>query len=96
MLQTNPLPAPLERPKLATFLFERDITTAAAAAALGRTREWLRLILLPFNDPRRRIPDAQDLEKIHVWTKGAITPSDFYPAHLNGPVDADASGEPLQ
>lgn len=94
MLHSVPLPSPLERPKLATFLFERDISPGEASRALGRTREWLRLICLPFNDPRRRIPDEADLAKIHAWTKGEITPADFYPPHLNGPIEAAPIAEP--
>jgi len=91
-LKTAPLPAPLERPKLATFLWERDISSIEAARALGRTREWLRLILLPFSDSRRRIPDSADLEKIHIWTKGEIRPADFYPLHLNLAIEASDGG----
>ena len=75
-------PKPLNRPKLAEYLWRRDIAGPAAAAALGRTRQWLALVLLPFDDPRRRVPDLGDLERIHEWTEGEITPADFYPPEL--------------
>ncbi len=78
-----PPPAPLERPKLAEFLWRRDIRGPEAGRILGRSRQWVALVLLPFNDPRRRIPDPEDLERIHAWTCGEITPADFYPPELN-------------
>lgn len=80
----TPPPAPLRRPKLAQFLFERDLSFAAAGEQLGRTREWVRLICLPFDDPRRRVPDLDDMERIVAWTGGEVTPADFYPPELNG------------
>lgn len=76
-------PAPLSRPKLATYLFERDITFRAAGEALGQSQEWVRLVCLPFDDPRRRVPHKDVMERIVAWTQGAVVPADFYPAHLN-------------
>ena len=77
-------PSPLLRPKLARYLWDRDVDLRAAGEALGRSREWVRLACLPFEDPRRRIPDAAFMERIHAWTRGEITPSDFYPPHIRG------------
>lgn len=87
------VPEPLKRPKLAKFLWDRDVKFAAAGEALGRTGEWVRLICLPFDDPRRRVPDAKDLERIHTWTNGEITPADFYPPHLNQPAASAEAAE---
>lgn len=78
-------PAPLNRPTLARYLWDRELSFRAAGEALGRSSEWVRLVCLPFDDPRRRIPDQADMERIHAWTRGEVTPSDFYPAALNGP-----------
>jgi hypothetical protein len=75
-------PAPLQRPKFAQFLWERNLNNEDAAQALGRTREWVRLISLPFDDPRRRIPSEDDIRLIVAWTEGQVTASDFYPPDL--------------
>ncbi|HEX7887290.1 MAG TPA: hypothetical protein VF474_15035 [Phenylobacterium sp.] len=77
-------PAPLNRPKLARFLWDRDLGYAAAGEHLGRSGEWVRLVCLPFDDPRRRIPDADDMARIHAWTLGEVTPADFYRPELTG------------
>lgn len=85
---TGSVPSPLIRPRLAKFLWERDISFREAGKALDRTGEWVRLICLPFDDPRRRIPDLQDMERIFAWTGGEVTAGDFYPASLRGGENA--------
>lgn len=85
-------PAPLNLPKIAHFIFERGLTMRAAAEQLGRSRQWVQLICLPFDDPRRRIPDVEDMERIHAWSGGELTPADFYPPALSG--KSDLSAEP--
>lgn len=82
MNATQPAPAPLKRPKLAQWLWERDLDFRTAAGRLGRSREWVRLICLPFDDPRRRIPDQDDMARIHALTEGEVGATDFYPQHL--------------
>lgn len=86
-------PARLDRPKLARFLFERDIAYEAAGRALSRSREWVRFVCLPFSDPRRRVPDKKSMERIVAWTDGEVTPADFYPPELTprSTVPADGS-----
>lgn len=88
-------PAPLDRPKFARFIWERGLDYRAAGRHLGRTGEWVRLVCLPFNDARRRIPDGDDVAKISDWSEGEIGPSDWYPARLTDrsdlPVAANAS-----
>jgi len=90
--ETGPVPSPLVRPRLAQFLWERDISFREAGRALDRTGEWVRLICLPFDDPRRRIPDLQDMERVFNWTGGVVTAGDFYPAALRG-VPGERPGE---
>jgi hypothetical protein len=85
---TAPVPSPLVRPRLAQFLWERDISFREAGRALDRTGEWVRLICLPFDDPRRRIPDLQDIQRIYDWTGGEVTAGDFYPAAIRGGAEA--------
>lgn len=45
--------------------------------------ETVRLIRLPFTDPRRRVPGKDLAELIHAFTAGEVPPSAFYPEHLN-------------
>lgn len=73
----------------------RDIVDGLRVAALAICRETgrelrvpsietVRLICLPFSDPRRRVPGGEVLELIHRFTAGAILAAHFYPAHLRG------------
>lgn len=94
MTTARPAPAPLNRPKLARFLWERDLDFRAAADHLGRSREWVRLVCLPFDDRRRRIPDREDMERIHDWTKGEVTPADFYPERLTAQAEPSTGTAP--
>jgi len=87
-------PAPLVRPKFAQFLFDRGLNYREAGERLGRTREWARLVCLPFDDPRRRIPDAEDIRLIVTWTGGVVTPADFYPPELSQSPTADGEVTP--
>lgn len=88
---SNRAPAPLERPKLARFLWERDICFRSAAEALGRSREWVRRVCLPFDDPRRLVPVEVDIERIVAWTRGEVSAGDFYRPHLRGAGVTQAS-----
>ncbi len=72
------LPPPLVRPQFATALFEAGLDYQQAAVALQSSRETIRLICLPFNDPRRRVPNRKLMQRIVDWTEGKIRPADFY------------------
>jgi hypothetical protein len=72
-------PDPILRPKLALFLWERDLRLKAAGQALGRSHEYVRLVCLPFSDPQRTIPDDEFISRVEAFTKGAITRADFEP-----------------
>lgn len=71
-------PPPSNRPKFWRYYRERDLSAEQVAKVFGRSREWVRLITLPFEDPARRIPDQEDLEAIRAWTLGEIGPEDWY------------------
>lgn len=71
-------PAPVLRPKLATWLFERGIKPAVAARTLGVGREQARRYCLPFGDPLRAIPRQDVIQRVVDWTRGEVTPADFY------------------
>jgi hypothetical protein len=86
---------------LARFLFDRDISYEAAGRSLQRSREWVRSICLPFCDPRRRIPDVEDMRRIRDWTGGEVIAPDFYPPDLapaagGGAVANAARAEPIR
>lgn len=78
-----PSPVHAERPRFWRYYRDRGLSVADVARDLGRSREWVRLICLPFDDPRRRIPDQDAMEDIHRYTESEIVPADFYPPHLS-------------
>lgn len=82
-------PSPIARPKLASWLFERGISNAAAAAALECSEQTILNMCKPFGENSRTVPREALLEKIVAWTEGAVTAVDFYPAHLRGPQRYD-------
>lgn len=79
------VPSPIARPKLASWLFDRNISTAAAAEALGCSEQTVLNMAKPFGDAGRTVPREALLEKIVTWTAGEVTAVDFYPPHLRGP-----------
>jgi hypothetical protein len=76
----EPAPDPIQRPKLALFLWERDLGLKEAGQALGRSHEYVRRVCLPFNDPRRTFPDDEFLARVEAFTEGAVTQADFMQA----------------
>lgn len=85
-------PPPINRPKLARYIWERSLKLATVGDELDCSYEQVRLICLPFDDPKRRVPTSELLSRIVEWTEGQVTAADFYPAHLNG----HAAREPLE
>lgn len=77
-----------QKPKLAHWMFERDIKPPAAAERLQVSPVQVRRYLLPFGDAERQVPGEDVLARIIEWTDGAVTAGDFYPPHLNG-ADVD-------
>lgn len=86
-------PEPLERPKLARWMWERGLKWADGATALGVSGEQVRRYCLEFGHTQRQLPSREAMERIHAWTNGAITPADFYPPHLNQPAEAQEAAE---
>lgn len=74
------IPAPKRRPFFALLLFEAGVDYQQAAKALASSRETIRLVCLPFEDPRRRVPNRQLMGRIVAWTAGRVRPADFYEA----------------
>ena len=76
--------ATVARPTLARWIWERGLELRQVAAGLGCSYEQVRLICLPFGDPKRRVPTTELIERIVAYTAGEITAADFYPPHLVG------------
>jgi hypothetical protein len=74
------LPPQCPRPRFALLLFLSDVDYQQAAQALESSRETIRLICLPFSDPRRRVPNRRLMSRIIEWTRGEVHPADFYEA----------------
>lgn len=85
-------PPIIPRPSLALWLWLRGLTLKGGGLLFGCSHEQVRAICLPFNDPLRRVPDTELLERIVRATAGEVRPADFYPARLNGSAEADAVG----
>lgn len=85
-----PSSAPPEapRPKFWSYYRARGLTPSQIGEIFQRSAEWVRLIGLPFGDPKRRVPDAADVERIFLWSNGEVGPADWYPPHLSSPTSA--------
>jgi hypothetical protein len=79
-------PRPLSRPAFARWVWERDLTLKEVGEALGCSYEQVRLICLPFSDPKRRVPDEPLIRRIHEYTGGEIGVAQWYPAELQSPI----------
>ncbi len=86
MTDSTPLPQP--RPAFDGWLRLHRKDYAWAACRLKRSREYIRLICLPFGDPARRHPGGALVEEIVRLTHGAVRPDDWHP-----PVSEILSGK---
>lgn len=76
-------PEPANRPKLWRYYRERGMTLGEVGTVFGRTAEWVRLVTLPFDDPKRRVPSPEDVARAFEWSAGEIVPADWYPPSLS-------------
>lgn len=74
------LPPIKPKPRLAQWLFDRDMSVRDGARYFDTTPETLRRAVLAFDDPQMRPPYSALMRRIIALTDGAITPDDFYPA----------------
>lgn len=91
--QSAKIPAPISRPKLALWMFERNLRAPDIADLIGVSSEAVRKYCLPYDDVSRQVPGLAILEKIVALTGGEVRPADFYPPHLSAPretVSAEA------
>lgn len=91
------IPEPVNRPTLAEWLWRRDVTLIQAGELFECSPEMVRLICLPFDDPKRRVPDSRTsaggkpslMERIITATGGDIIPAGFFaPMPARQPADA--------
>jgi hypothetical protein len=91
ILPDRPTPAglrPHPRPAFFGWLKLVRQTDVWAAGELGCSAEYVRLICLPFDDPKRRDPSGKLVRKIVRLTAGACGPETWHP-----PVEQILSGE---
>lgn len=76
---TDTLPTPQPRPAFDGWLRLHRKDYAWAASLLGVSREYVRRLCLPFNDPSRALPGGKLVEKIIRLTGGAVRGDDWHP-----------------
>jgi len=81
------------RPKLWRYYRERNLSVVTVARAFGRSREWVRKVTLPFDDPKRVTPSVKDVERGFVWSAGELRPEDWYPPRLSPPANVSDAPE---
>lgn len=77
-------PDPVERPKLAHWMWVRKLKSPQATGPLGVSAEQVRCYCLEFGHPDRDIPGPDVMARIELWTEGEVTERDFYPPHIRG------------
>ncbi len=77
-----PPPAPKPRPKWALFLWLRGLTPDDVTPLLGRSREYMRQLGLPWTDAKRAEPTQEEIARIAEWTGGEIGPADWAPPDI--------------
>jgi hypothetical protein len=89
----NATPEPVERPKLAHWMWARKLKARHAEAPLGVSAEQVRKYCLEFGHDDRAVPGREVLARIVEWTGGEVTERDFYPPHIRGESVATIPGE---
>ncbi len=84
------VPDPVERPKLARWLWDRRLPFSWLAPLIGVSAEQVRRYCLEFGHDDRAVPGRDVLAKIALVTAGpdAVTERDFYPPHIRGDAPA--------
>lgn len=91
MAPLPPFPDPIARPKWAFVLWERGLGLDEVAPILGRSREYVRQLGLPWNHRKRVVPTPEEADLIEAWTGGAVTRADFEPP-ATPPADDQPGG----
>lgn len=77
-------PEPVERPKLARWLFERSLSYADGGRLFGCSLEKVRLMCLPIGDAKRQNPGLDLANTIAAKTGGEVTVTDWPPLQRQG------------
>lgn len=72
------IPPITPRPRIALWLFERDMDYNEGAAFFGTDRETMRRICKPFADEQRRVPNPELMAEIVARSDGELQPNHFY------------------
>lgn len=72
-------PDPRPRPKWALFLWERGLTPDDVVPVVGKSREHIRKLGLPWSDPVRIEPSDEEKARIAEWTGGEVGADDWRP-----------------
>ena len=86
-------PSSANRPKLWSYYRNRNLKQVEVAAVFRRSREWVRKITLPFDDPNRITPSKADIKIAFDWSGGEIGPGDWYPPMLDAQVDVSGRNQ---
>lgn len=80
------VPDPVERPKLARWLWDRNLPYSWLAPRIGVSAEMVRRYCLEFGHDDRALPRGEVLKRIEAVTAGpdGVTERDFYPPHIRG------------
>lgn len=78
-VSTPPIPDPRPSPAFEAWLKARRLDYAWAAEQLGISREYARLICLPFDEANRRDPSGRLVRAIIRLTGGAVRAEDWHP-----------------
>jgi hypothetical protein len=88
--QVSGLLKPLPRSRFDHWCWLRGVKLSEIGQAVGCRQERARRMRLPFGDPLRVVPSEQEMARIVSWTRGEITPADFYPPELTPSAEAAA------
>lgn len=77
-------PQEIGRNEFDEWCWRRGIDLRAGAEALDASVETIRLIRLPFSDPKRRVPAKDLAERIYAFTSGVVIPAHFFPPSMRG------------
>lgn len=72
------------RPKLHRWLADRGLGARALGERWGITPQGASRYLLPFDHPKRIIPNETLIGDALIWTLGEVGAGDWYPSNLAG------------
>lgn len=87
MARLPDLPPVIARPKWAYFMWSRGLGIEEVAPLLGRSREYVRQLGLPWGHKKRQAPTEDEVAFIAAWSRGEVTAADWSePEPAQGPA----------